>query len=207
MSFFEIVAGADHLDLHARLMQVIEIVPDKALKQAHEVGDLLDRPVPVLHRKAVDRQIVKPKVDRRPHGFAQGFKTAPVALDPRQPSPRRPAPVAVHDDADMRRNAGQARSAASVVLFGSCPACDGLVMNGPPAMLRPPARPFSHRFSGSPSTALYKTTLLSCRLSFDRTRRRDTAAGRLYFSNREDAVPSRVLLSLARSQLACRRCL
>ena len=44
-------------------------------------------------------------------GAADRLDAAPVALDPRQAAPRRPAAVAVHDDGDMgreprRRSAG-----------------------------------------------------------------------------------------------------
>jgi len=89
-------------------MQVIEIVPDKAFKQTHEVGDFFDGPVPVLHGKAVHRQIVEPEVDRRAHGFAKRFLLPPVTFDPRQPPPCGPASVAIHDHADMHRRTRQA---------------------------------------------------------------------------------------------------
>ena len=95
---------ADDADADVVGVELGEIVPDEALQQAHQVGDLLGRTAPVLGREAVDGQVADAEIAGGAHGAADRLDAAPMALEPRQPALGRPAAVAVHDDGDMRRD-------------------------------------------------------------------------------------------------------
>ena len=98
-------ALADDAHPHAVAVEVGEILADEALQQPHQVGDLLDGAGPVLGREAVDREVADPEVGRRLDGRAQGLDATAVAFEARHAAGRGPTPVAVHDDADMGRDA------------------------------------------------------------------------------------------------------
>ena len=99
----EPLALADDPDPDIGSVQVGEVVAHETLEEAHQVGDLLGGPAPVLGGEAVQGEIADADLAGGTDGAPDGLDAAPVSLDPRQAAPRRPAAVAVHDDGDMGR--------------------------------------------------------------------------------------------------------
>ena len=99
----ELVGAADDAELDVVLEQRAELEADVALQQHHQRVDFGARPLPVLDRKRVQREHLDAEPRRALDDVAHGVDAGAVAFDARQMALRRPAPVAVHDDGDVRR--------------------------------------------------------------------------------------------------------
>lgn len=84
-------------------MEIGEIPSDESLEQAHEVADLVFRPVPVLRRECEQRQVTDADLRRRPYRPADRLYALAVAHGTGQSTRIRPTTVAVHDDGDVSR--------------------------------------------------------------------------------------------------------
>ena len=91
---------------------------DIAAKQAHQAGDLDLGPLPVLGRKAKDRQVFNALIGAGLDNLAHPLGPRVMAEQARATAHGRPTAVAIHDDRDMA---------------GSPPGCAGLVHDGPQA--------------------------------------------------------------------------
>src|ERR1700728_542395 len=92
---------ADDANLHVALVQLGEIVTDKASQQRQQILDFRRRPRPVFRAEGKNRQDRNAKFARGPHGFAQRLDTAAMPFYPRQTTRSRPASVTIHDDSDV----------------------------------------------------------------------------------------------------------
>ena len=72
-------------------------------KQVHQEVDLRLRPLPVLARQAVERELLDLEPGTLFGGAADRVDAAAMPGDARQILPRGPAAVAVHDDRDVPR--------------------------------------------------------------------------------------------------------
>jgi len=85
-------------------LELLDLLGDELLEQAHQRGDLARRALPVLFREREQRQDFDAGLDRSLHCLAHRRHPGPVAERPRQPALARPAPVAIHDDGDVARH-------------------------------------------------------------------------------------------------------
>ena len=99
------VAAADHAHRDILLHDRRAFFDHVLLEQVHQEIELVLRPLPVLARQAIERELL----DAQPGAFlgdaADAGHAAAMPFDPRQPLPLRPAAVAVHDDGDVPRHA------------------------------------------------------------------------------------------------------
>ncbi len=101
----ELVAAADHAEADVVLEERVELAAQVVLEQAHERRDLALGPLPVLDREGVEGQHLEAEAGRGLDGVAHGLDAGAVALDPVLAAQLGPAPVAVHDDRDVARQA------------------------------------------------------------------------------------------------------
>ena len=99
----ELLGAADDAEADVVLEQRAELEPDVPLEQHHQRVDFGARPLPVLDRERVEREHVDAEPRRGFDDVAHRVDAGAVAFDARQVALRRPAPVAVHDDGDVRR--------------------------------------------------------------------------------------------------------
>ena len=86
------VVAIDRVQLEAQI----------ALQQRHQHVDFGHRTLPVFDRERVERQHLDAEARRRLDDLAHRLDAGAVAFDARQMPLRRPPPVAVHDDGDVR---------------------------------------------------------------------------------------------------------
>ena len=95
-------AGPAHL--HAQLVHLVAAAPDHVAVEAHQELHLGGGAGPVLRRERVGRDRLDPDLDRALDHVEQAA-LALLVPDRARLAPRlRPAPVAVHDDRDVRRD-------------------------------------------------------------------------------------------------------
>ena len=70
-------------------------------QQPHQELELAGRPLPVLDREAIERQLLEPEAASLLDDRAHALDAAAVSDDPGQTTPLRPPPVAIHDDGDV----------------------------------------------------------------------------------------------------------
>src|SRR5688572_21618454 len=97
-------AAADHAEAHVALHQLGQLAIDRLLQEPHQRRDLVFRPIPVLRRERVERQVAQPDRVAGTHQRAGRLHALAVPGHTRQPAARRPPPVAVHDDRDVGRH-------------------------------------------------------------------------------------------------------
>src|SRR5262245_8383359 len=98
---------ADSVHAHLVLHELVHLGAQIAQQQPHQRVDLAPRPLPVLGREGEQAE----EGDTEParcfdHGAHRPL-AAPMPLDARQSAPLRPPPVAIHDDGDVARKAGE----------------------------------------------------------------------------------------------------
>src|SRR5439155_20514919 len=96
-------AVAEHTDLDAVLIELVHLAVDGLAEELHESRHLGPRTRPVLGAERVEREDVDTRLVTGLHHRADGAHAGAVARHPGQVSLPRPAPVAVHDDADVPR--------------------------------------------------------------------------------------------------------
>jgi hypothetical protein len=87
--------------LHQRLQLFAEVL----LEQHHQRGHFIAGPLPVLDGKRIERHHAELEPRRGLHDLAHGGDAGAMSFDARQAPRPRPAPVAVHDDGDVAREA------------------------------------------------------------------------------------------------------
>src|SRR5262249_28413013 len=97
----EILALANHSNVHPVVAQFDQIVADESPKQTHQVANLGWRPRPVLRAEGKDSQDADAEIAGRTHAAPQRFDPAPVSFAARQSARGGPASVAVHDDGNV----------------------------------------------------------------------------------------------------------
>ena len=99
-------AVADDADAHAVAGELGEVLRDRDEHQAHQAGDLLARPLPVLGREREHGQVLDAAVGAGVHRAHERVDALLVAEEARHVPLLGPAAVAVHDDGDVARHAG-----------------------------------------------------------------------------------------------------
>jgi hypothetical protein len=69
----------------------------------HQCIHLILRPIPILDRKGVKREVLDSQLTGGPNNDASRFSAGTMPLDPRQMPLPRPTPITIHDDGDMPR--------------------------------------------------------------------------------------------------------
>src|SRR5262249_46974752 len=92
---------ADRFQTNRVIEDFRTLVDQELAQQVHEPADLVDRPRPVLRRKRVQRQRLETELARRTGDIADRLGAGAVTFQTRLTMPLGPAPVAVHDDADV----------------------------------------------------------------------------------------------------------
>ena len=95
------IAAADHRETNAVADQAFDFIRQIKPQQRHQRCDLRLRPAPIVAGKGVECQRSHALLRRGFHHAPDGLDAGFVAAQPRQPPPRRPSSIAVHDDADM----------------------------------------------------------------------------------------------------------
>ena len=91
----------------AVLLHRVDALVQVLLEKLHDAVDLVLRPLPVLGRKGVDRQVVDAEILAVGAKAAEGLRAGLVARRARQGTLLRPAAVAVHNDGNMTRQVVQ----------------------------------------------------------------------------------------------------
>ncbi len=97
-------AITDEAQPHPLFRQAGDLMPEIMPQQTRQVGDLPRRPPPVLAAEGIQRQPADPLPDRRLDRPPQRLGARLMARHARQAPRRRPSPIAIHDDRDMRRH-------------------------------------------------------------------------------------------------------
>src|SRR5262245_16926149 len=87
------------------LMQVACLAVDELAKYAHQTIDLTRGTRPILGRKGIQRQVAHPLLGALAHDPTDVLGAGTMPCQARQPTSLSPAPIAIHDDRDMARNA------------------------------------------------------------------------------------------------------
>jgi hypothetical protein len=95
---------ADRLEPDVVLVELGDLLLQRAQEQIHEDRNLVRGAPPVLAREREQRQVFDPALDRRAHGGAHRFHALAVTGDARQQPLLRPAAVAIHDDRHVTRH-------------------------------------------------------------------------------------------------------
>ena len=95
----------EHAQLDAVLVQVVGLALDEVAQQPDQQPHFLFRPVPVLGTECVEREVLHAVVGEPLDDATDVLCACPVAGRARQPSLRRPAPVAIHDHCHVPRHA------------------------------------------------------------------------------------------------------
>src|SRR5437762_6551008 len=103
----ELVHAPDHAEPDVVLEQVRELLVQILLQERHQRHDLEARPLPVLDREGVKGQCVELQTGAALDDLAHRRDARAVPLDARKAALPRPAAVAVHDDRDVPRKAGE----------------------------------------------------------------------------------------------------
>ena len=98
------LAVADHPQAHPVAVDLRDLPAQIQPQQAHEVGDFLCRPLPVLGGEAEHGQVLDPELGGGAHHAAERLGAFAMAGPARQPARLRPPAVAVHDDRDVPGN-------------------------------------------------------------------------------------------------------
>src|SRR5439155_20343006 len=98
---------ADH-DADAAIVELVDLPLDCLVEQAHERSDLRAGPSPVLGREHVHTEHFHPETLAGIHDPLHRPHARPVAEAVWAPALASPAPVAVHDDADVAGGRPQA---------------------------------------------------------------------------------------------------
>src|SRR5438552_14986026 len=94
--------AADHAQPDLVLHQLRQLAIDRLLEQPHQHGDLVLGPAPVLRRERIEREEPQAHRVRRANDGARRLDALAVARHPGQAALGGPAPVAIHDDGDVR---------------------------------------------------------------------------------------------------------
>src|SRR5262245_1344873 len=92
-------------NLDILLMQVARLAIDELAENAHEAIDVARRARPILGREGVKRQVAHPLLGALAHNPPDVLGAGAMPGQARQPALLGPAPIAIHDDRDMARNA------------------------------------------------------------------------------------------------------
>src|SRR5579875_2796098 len=111
---------ADMAHTDAMLVQRADLALDPARGHAHQPGDLLARPTPVLGRKGVECQHFDTALGEVPHHAADVLGAGLVALTAAETTQLRPAAVAIHDDGHVPRQAVRRHDAGRGCWLGFC---------------------------------------------------------------------------------------
>src|SRR5262245_34015057 len=98
------VHAADRGEADRVLVDLAALVDRELPQQAHEVAHLLARPLPVLDRERVERQLLDAEPRALARRLADGVDPRRVAAYALPAGAPCPAPVAVHDDPDRARD-------------------------------------------------------------------------------------------------------
>ena len=104
--FGNVVAAADHADANVLVHDRRAFFDHVLFEQMHQELEFQLRPLPVLARQAVQRELLDVEPSALFGGAANAGHAAAMALDARQALPLSPAPVAVHDGRDVPRPVG-----------------------------------------------------------------------------------------------------
>mmetsp|Transcript_10610 Transcript_10610/g.43394 ORF Transcript_10610/g.43394 Transcript_10610/m.43394 type:complete len:538 (+) Transcript_10610:732-2345(+) len=97
------IAVADDADAHAHRAHLGEVAADSSQHQAHQPGDLVARPLPVLAGEGEDGEVFDVAVDAGLHHLDQRIHPGLVAEEARQEALLGPTAIAIHHDGDMAR--------------------------------------------------------------------------------------------------------
>ncbi|GCC48803.1 hypothetical protein chiPu_0033289, partial [Chiloscyllium punctatum] len=100
------VAAADHGEADTVAHQGCDLVGEIEPQQPHQRRDFGFRTTPIVARECVQRQRADALVGRGLDDAADRLDARFMSTQARQAAPRRPAAVAVHDDADMEPGDG-----------------------------------------------------------------------------------------------------
>ena len=109
-----LVAAADHAHADVVVHDRRALFDHVLLEQVHQEVDSRLRPLPVLARQAIERELLDLQPGALLGRAADGGDAAAVAGDARQILPLGPAAVAVHDDRDVPRPASRGTRRDSV---------------------------------------------------------------------------------------------
>jgi hypothetical protein len=96
---------ADHAQPDAVLVQLRDLLLERAEKELHQDVHFVGGPAPVLAGEREQRQVLDAALDRRADDRPHGLDALAVPGHARQQPLLGPAAVAVHDDRDVPRNA------------------------------------------------------------------------------------------------------
>ena len=100
---------------------------EQPLVEVHEEAHLVERAAPVLGRERVHRQPRQADVERAVDGVEQGFLARGVPVGALEPALLGPAPVAVHDHRDVRRDVRRGRGRSPSGTYPRRPVASGSV--------------------------------------------------------------------------------
>ena len=95
------LAAADHPDLDVLVHQLGPLDDQEMPEQPHQELELARRPLPVLDREAVERELLEPEPASLLDDGADALDAPAMPHDPGQAPPLGPSAVAVHDDRDV----------------------------------------------------------------------------------------------------------
>ena len=110
----DLLAPPDPADAYAARVHVVAPRAQQRPVELHEEPDLLGGPGPVLRRERVHGQVADARLERSLDDVEQRPLACLMAHRAVEPTRLRPAPVAIHDDGDMGRDALRAHSGAHV---------------------------------------------------------------------------------------------
>src|SRR5260221_60988 len=99
----EFIRAAAHLEPHVVREERAELEADVPLEQQHQRVHFGARAFPVFDRKRIEREHVDAETRGTLNDVAHRIDAGAMPFDARQMPLRGPAPVAVHDDGDVRR--------------------------------------------------------------------------------------------------------
>ncbi len=101
-TFRQTIAPADHRETHIIAHQIFSFGIEIIAQKRHQRRDFRLRPTPIVGGERVARQRRDTLIWRGANDASQRFDACLVSFQTRQSPLRRPAPIAVHDDRDVK---------------------------------------------------------------------------------------------------------
>ena len=102
----QVLDAAGHAQAHLVFMQLVLVLLEEGLEQRHQAGHFVFWAHPVFGAEGVDGEIFDAVVAAGAQDGAQGIRAGAVPEEARPSALLGPAAVAVHDDGDVARDAG-----------------------------------------------------------------------------------------------------
>src|SRR5690606_23874239 len=90
--------------LYALLVELVQLAVDDITQDGHQPLDFFFGAAPVLRREGVNGEDFDAELHTGPQDLTQIFGSCPVTGDAGQPALTRPAPIAIHNNGDVRRH-------------------------------------------------------------------------------------------------------